>query len=163
MKGYALGWIAASSLLLLGASPPPLAGMANGDPEAAVRQADAAFWQAYNACGLTTIGDFFSEDIEFYHDKGGLTKSRPAMVASLRKGICNDPSRRIRREAYGTAAYHPMAGHRALLSGEHRFYTREPGQPEHLDGQAKFDELWELSDGRWRMSRVFSYDHGPAS
>jgi hypothetical protein len=143
--------------------------IAHGDPstagtEAAVRAADTAFWKAYNTCDISTIGDYFTADIEFYHDKGGLTKSRAAMVDSLKKNICGNPDQRVRREAVaGSVKLYPMAGNRVLLVGDHRFYITEPGRPEYLTGQAKFDDLWEYVDGRWRMSRVFSYEHAPAS
>ena len=149
-------------LLTLLIADPALAQPA-ADAETAVRQADEAFWAAYNRCDLAAMGDFFTDDVEFYHDKGGLTKSRPAMIESLRKGICGDPNRHLRRAPAGKTEYYAMAGNRALLIGEHQFFIKEPGKPEYLDGQAKFDDLWELSNGHWRMSRVFSYAHGPAS
>lgn len=131
-----------------------------GDVEAAVRAADDAFWKTYNTCDLATTGDYFTADVEFYHDKGGLTKSRTALVDSIRKNICGNPDLRVRREAVADSVkLYPMAGNRALLVGDHRFYVTEPGKPEYLTGQAKFDDLWEYVDGRWRMSRVFSYSH----
>ncbi|MFT3789559.1 MAG: DUF4440 domain-containing protein [Rudaea sp.] len=132
-----------------------------GDVETAVRAADEAFWKTYNTCDLATTGDYFTADVEFYHDKGGLTKSRAALVESIRKNICGNPDQRVRREAVADSVkFYPMAGNRALLVGDHRFYVTEPGKPEYLTGQAKFDDLWEYVDGRWRMSRVFSYSHG---
>jgi hypothetical protein len=140
------------------ADPPP------GDVEAAVRTADEAFWKTYNTCDLATTGDYFTDDIEFYHDKGGLTKSRVALVESIKKNICGDPDQRVRREAVADSVkFYPMAGNRALLIGDHRFYITEPGKPEYVTGQAKFDDLWEYVDGRWRMSRVLSYSHGGVS
>jgi hypothetical protein len=133
------------------------------DTEAEVRQADSAFWKAYNACDINAMAAFIADDIEFYHDKSGLTKTRPALVDSLRTGICADPARRIRREEVpGAVGYFPVAGERAILSGEHRFYITENSKPEYLDGQAKFLDLWERSGGSWKMTRVFSFAHGPA-
>ncbi|HEX7916395.1 DUF4440 domain-containing protein [Rudaea sp.] len=130
------------------------------DVEAAVRAADEAFWKTYNTCDLATAGDYLTVDIEFYHDKGGLTKSRAELVDSIKKNICGNPDQRVRREAVaGSVQFYPMAGNRALLIGDHRFYITEPDKPEYLTGQAKFDDLWEYVDGRWRMSRVFSYSH----
>ena len=136
----------------------------SGDVEAAVRAADEAFWKTYNTCDLATTGDYFTDDIEFYHDKGGLTKSRAALVESIKKNICGNPDQRVRREAVADSVkIYPMAGNRALLVGDHRFYITEPGKPEYVTGQAKFDDLWEYVDGRWRMSRVFSYSHAGVS
>lgn len=132
--------------------------------EAQVRAADTRFWQAYNACDLDAMGDLVSQDVEFYHDKGGLTVSRQGLVDSIRKGLCANPDMRLRREAVeGSLNFHPLAGGYAILSGKHRFYVREKGKPEYLDGQAAFTTVWQLRDGQWRMHRVLSYDHGPAT
>jgi ketosteroid isomerase-like protein len=132
------------------------------DDESEVRAADAQFWQAYNACDMKTLGDLLTADIEFYHDKTGLTSSRPAVVESLRKGPCADPRKRLRREAVAESVkFHPLSGGYAILSGQHRFYAQEAGDAEHLDGQAEFTHVWQFADGRWRMRRVLSYDHGP--
>ncbi|WP_157717331.1 hypothetical protein [Christiangramia echinicola] len=46
----------------------------------------------------------------------------------------------------------------AVLSGEHLFYIQEENS-ERLDGQAKFNHLWLLKEGEWKMHRVLSYDH----
>ncbi|MEE7560881.1 DUF4440 domain-containing protein [Xanthomonas sp. Kuri4-2] len=132
--------------------------------EAQVRAADTRFWQAYNACDLVRIGPLLTPDVEFYHDKGGLTASRDAVVTSLRRGPCGDPHMHLRREATaGSLAFHPLAGGYALLSGTHRFYVQDGRTPERLDGQARFTTLWKLDAGTWRLHRVLSYDHGPVA
>lgn len=130
--------------------------------EQAVRDADARYWQTFNACDLTAMDGLFTEDVEFYHDKTGLTSSKAAVIDSLRKGPCADPQMQLRREQVeGSLRFHPLAGGYALLSGMHRFYAREAAKPERLDGQAEFTNLWQSVDGHWRMRRVFSYAHGP--
>lgn len=132
------------------------------DDEQAVRAADARYWQAYNACDLPTMGELLTDDVEFYHDKTGLTASKSAVLASLRKGPCGDPASHLRREAVDAGIrFHPLAGGFALLSGTHRFHLRQDGGPERLDGQAEFTNLWQSVDGRWRMRRILSYAHGP--
>lgn len=50
----------------------------------------------------------------------------------------------------------------AIMSGEHVFYILETGKEERPDGLAKFTHLWILKDDSWKMSRILSYDHGPA-
>ena len=145
-----------AAILLLAASP------AFASDEQAVRDADARYWQAFNACDLAAMDGLFTDDVEFYHDRTGLTSSRAAVIDSLRKGPCADPKMRLRREAVqGSLRFHPLAGGYALLSGTHRFYATETGKPERLDGQAEFTNLWQSVDGHWRMRRVFSYAHGP--
>ena len=51
----------------------------------------------------------------------------------------------------------------AIVAGEHLFYVRPPDKPEFLDGRARFVSLWLLKDGAWKMARLLSYDHGPAT
>lgn len=85
----------------------PVATAATQDEEAAVRAADAAFWKAYNACDLPAAGKLLSADVEFYHDRTGLTRTRDGLIESLRKGPCADPNMRLRREAIDTSlAFH---------------------------------------------------------
>lgn len=130
--------------------------------EDVVRQADTHFWQAYNACDMATMGALVTPDVEFYHDKTGLTTSRTHLIESLRNGPCGDPHMRLRRAVVdGSLAYFPLAGGFAILSGQHRFYVQRDGKTETLDGQAAFTTVWKLQDGQWRMHRVLSYAHGP--
>ena len=37
------------------------------------------------------------------------------------------------------------------------FTLTQAGQKEKLDGIGRFANLWQLKDGEWKMSRVFSY------
>lgn len=145
-----------AAALLLIASP------AHANDEQQVRSADARYWQAYNACDMQAMGELLTEDVEFYHDKTGLTSTKGAVLDSLRKGPCANPAMHLRREAVtDSLRFHPLAGGYGLLSGTHRFYVRDDGKPERLDGQAEFTNLWQSVDGHWRMRRVFSYAHGP--
>ena len=157
-----------SLILVLGTTLPAVA--AENPPSGvsdAVLQRDGLFWKAYNACDVPAMAEFFTEDVEFYHDRGGPTLGHPAFVAALREGLCGNPSSTLRREAVdGTVHVFPMKKndvvYGAVLSGEHVFYVRQKGKPEFLDGRAKFTHLWTVKDGVWKMSRVLSYDHGPA-
>jgi len=138
-------------------------GADRADEEAQVRAADARFWQAYNACDMVAMGALLSEDVEFFHDRTGLTASRNALIESLRRGPCADPRMHLRRELVeGSLEFHPLAGGYAILAGRHDFHVQEAGKPERLDGQAAFTTVWQQADGRWRMYRVLSYDHWPA-
>jgi ketosteroid isomerase-like protein len=154
-------------VLALGAALHVAAAENAPDVSAAVLQRDAAFWKAYNACDVPAMAEFFTEDVEFYHDRGGATLGHPAFVAALREGLCGNPDSRLRREAVdGTVHVFPLKKndvvYGAILSGEHVFYVRQKDKPEFLDGRAKFTHLWMLKDGVWRMSRILSFDHGPA-
>ena len=128
---------------------------------------DALFWDAYNHCDTEKMPAFFTPDIEFYHDKGGITLAVEALVASVKKNLCSNPDFHLRREAVeGSVQVSPLRNgnvvYGAVLSGDHYFYINEKGKPEYRDGLAKFFHVWLLKDGTWKMARVISYDHGPA-
>src|SRR5437879_8127936 len=55
---------------------------------------DSALFDAYNRCDLEKFGTFFTDDLEFYHDKSGLTRSRQSVVEAVKKNICG----KVRRE-----------------------------------------------------------------
>lgn len=123
---------------------------------------DSIFWVAYGACDVEKMSSYFTEDLEFYHDKNGLTAPREKLDAAVRTGLCGNPNFRLRREAIpGTVKVFPMNHFGALISGEHLFYINEKGKKEYLDGYGKFTHLWKYIDNTWKMSRVISYDHGP--
>jgi hypothetical protein len=128
---------------------------------------DSLFWTAYNNCDIEKMQQYFTDDVEFYHDKGGLTLGVGNLVTSLRKNLCGNGGLKLRREAVkGSIKVFPLQGsdviYGAIISGEHVFYVLEKGKEERLDGLAKFTNVWILSGNVWKMSRIFSYDHGPA-
>lgn len=127
---------------------------------------DSLFWTAYNNCDVQKFKQFFTDDIEFYHDNGGLTNGLEDLAASFKKNLCDSDTFRLRREAVaGTVKVFPLqksnVTYGAIISGEHLFYIIEKGK-ERLDGHARFTDVWLLKDGVWKMSRILSYDHGPA-
>ncbi|NIG53406.1 nuclear transport factor 2 family protein [Chitinophaga sp. Cy-1792] len=133
-----------------------------------ILQLDSAFWKSYNSCDIVKFQGFFSDDVEFYHDKGGPLFGLPALVNSVKENLCKDRNNfQLRREAipetmkvYPLEKNHEIYG--AVLTGEHKFYITEPGKPEYLTGIAKFTHVWILKDGVWKMTRVISYDHNAA-
>jgi hypothetical protein len=131
----------------------------------AVRQADEAFWEAYNRCDLAAMGALLTPDVEFWHDKTGLTSTRADVVHSLAAGPCGTPGMRLRREAVaGSVQAYPLADAGALITGEHRFLVTRLSQPERLDGSARFSSIWTRGrDLQWRMRRIISFDHQAAA
>jgi len=133
-----------------------------------ILQKDSLFWNAYNHCITDQYPEFFTDDVEFYHDKGGITIGLAELTATAKKNLCGTGNFRLRREAVeGTLKVYPLHNsgviYGAILSGDHVFYVNETGKAERLDGLASFTHLWLLKDGKWKMARILSYDHGPAS
>ena len=131
---------------------------------ATILHLDSAFWNAYNNCDTAQFKNFVTDDVEFYHDKGGITTGAKALIESLDKNICGNVNSRIRREAVaGTVKVYPMQNgdeiYGAIISGEHVFYMTEKGKPEYQSGVANFTQLWQLKNGVWKMTRILSYNH----
>lgn len=147
-------------------------GQSNADQEdqkvtATILHLDSLFWATYNDCKTENTGQYLTDDVEFYHDKGGITNGKDALVESIKKNICGNPDQKVRREPVaGTVKVYPLrngpAIYGAIISGEHYFYVTEPNKPELKTGLAKFSQLWLLKDDQWKMSVILSYDHGPA-
>jgi len=153
-----------AAVAALAVAQPPAAAP---DPAAAVQARDDAFWRAYNACDTAAMRTFFAADVEFYHDRGGPTIGLEALDAALAKNLCGGGNRLRREPVDGTVRLSILrngdAVYGAIVAGEHYFYVREPGKAEFLDGRARFVSLWLLKDGAWKMARLLSYDHGPAT
>jgi len=128
---------------------------------------DSLFWIAYNKCDVEGMTSVLSDDVEFYHDMGGVTMGRDSMMMTTKKNLCGNDNFRLRRAPVkGTVKVYVMKNNKvpygAIISGQHVFYVNEKGNKEYLDGLARFSQLWILKDGVWKMTRILSYDHGPA-
>jgi hypothetical protein len=128
---------------------------------------DSLFWAAYSDCNVENMEKFFTGDVEFYHDKNGLVQGRQNLINGLRNNLCGNENFKLRREAIeGSAKVFPLQNsnviYGAIISGEHVFYIQEKGKEERLDGLAKYTHVWILKDNAWKMSRILSFDHGPA-
>lgn len=128
---------------------------------------DATFWAAYNKCDTDAFRTMFTDDVEFYHDKGGPTIGFENFMDALKNGLCGNTDSRLRRaELKETVKVFPLAEngeyYAAIISGEQVFYVNQKGKPEFLDGHARFMQLWLLRNGEWKMARILSYDHGDA-
>ena len=125
------------------------------------------FDAAFNRCDTDTLESIFTEDFEFYHDKGGLTDSRDAFLQPLRDNCAErDPSapqysKRILIK--GSSEVYPMYKngelYGAIQHGVHRFEFLNDKNEYQKGDIAKFTHVWVLQDGRWKVKRELSYDH----
>lgn len=138
-------------------APPPEAELA-----ATVAALDTAAFDALNHCDapgqLDRYASFFEPDVEFYHDLGGVTWTRDAMIAQTRANVCGKFQREL---VPGTLKVWPIKGYGALARGEHRFCHYKPGGTTHpCEGRAEFTILWRQHGNAWTITRAFSYGHG---
>jgi ketosteroid isomerase-like protein len=112
---------------------------------------------AFNEHDSEKLMSFFAEDLEFYHDKGGL-----AGHAETRKGFENlfaaNKSTGLRRDIVpGTLEVYPINDFGAVETCQHRFCHKENGKDD--CGTFKNTMIWKKTEKGWKVTRVISYDH----
>jgi hypothetical protein len=124
---------------------------------ATVEALDSAVFDAFNRCSDPAQPDrhagYFAEDVEFYHDTGGVTWTRDQMLANTRKHVCGNFSRELMP---GSLQVHPIKDFGAIAQGSHRFCQFASGK---CEGMADFTMIWRHEDGVWQLTRVLSYGH----
>ena len=128
---------------------------------ATISNLDGEVFDAFNHCEdpaqLQKHASFFADDVEFYHDTGGVTWTRDAMLANTEKHACG----KYRRELVsGSMKVYPIKDFGAISQGSHRFCQVSDGS---CDGLADFVILWHHINGRWQITRVLSYGHRVAT
>ena len=134
--------------------------------DAEVRQFDQAYWDAYNKCDVNALVAMTADNLEFYHDLGGNMNGKAQFATAMKNNICGNPSARVRREAVADSIHvYPMLANGklfgALIEGRHQFFNYAAGRAEVPADRGRFTQLLVLKDGKWKVSRVFSYDHLP--
>jgi ketosteroid isomerase-like protein len=122
-----------------------------------IARADSAIFDAFNAHDVDRLMSLFTEDLEFYHDTGGLTNYRQS-AESFKKMFAGTPD--IRRDLVrGSLEVYPIKDYGAMEIGGHRFCHKENGKDD--CGTFKFAMVWRKTGDSWKISRVISYGHQP--
>jgi len=122
---------------------------------AEISRLDSVLFNAFNKRDTVAFKNLFSKDLEFYHDKGGLSGYEQT-INFLRETIKtnSDMSREL---VNGSLRVYAVPGYGALEIGEHRFCHTENGKKE--CGTFKFIHIWQKKNTDWMISRVISYNH----
>lgn len=122
-----------------------------------VRLDSLLFEAIYHACDADLAERLLAEDVEFYHDRGGLLdSSRETWLADMRENGCPSAQRRLDRSSMEV---HRIGDYGALQMARHEFHVLREDDTELVE-VARFIHLWKrASDGRWLLARVISYDH----
>jgi len=143
-------------LLLL----PPATALAADDLATTVAALDRAVFDSFNQCQdpaqLAKHAGYFDPAVEFYHDTGGVTWTREAMLDNTRRYACGHYTREL---VDGSLQVFPVKDFGAIAQGSHRFCDTASGK---CAGLADFVMLWRLHDGQWSITRVLSYGHRAA-
>ncbi len=122
-----------------------------------ISRLDGEVFDAFNHCEdliqLQKHASYFAQDVEFYHDTGGVTWTRDAMLANTEKHACGNYRREL---VAGSMKVYTIKNFGAISQGVHRFCQVSDGS---CDGLADFVIVWHHVDGRWLITRVLSYGH----
>lgn len=115
---------------------------------------DSVFFSAYNTCNinLETYASFYSDSIEFYHDKGGLMNNKEAIVASTKKFVCGKVTRTLVK---GSIEVYPIKDYGAIEMGLHRFQNNEDASST-TSKPGKFIIVWQYKNNQWKITKVVS-------
>jgi hypothetical protein len=132
------------------------------DYQAEAAQVDASYWAAYNRVDPAGMNSFVSDDVEFYHDRGGSLIGKAALSA-VNDGMKTMKNHLRRVAVPGTVRIFLMRKgedvYGAVVTGEHQFYVIPEGKPEFLAGTSYFTQLMTVKGKEWKISRIFSYEH----
>jgi ketosteroid isomerase-like protein len=120
-----------------------------------IARMDSEIFGAFNAHDVDRLMSLFTDDLEFYHDTGGLGDYRQN-AEDFKKMFASMPD--IRRDLVkGSLEVYPIKDYGAMEIGEHRFCHKENGKDD--CGTFKFAMVWRKTGESWKISRVLSYGH----
>ena len=112
---------------------------------------DKAYFDAYNSCDMETQAALYDDDLEFFHDKGGLSTSKPELLMALKNNICNKVTRTLLE---GSIEVYPINNYGAIEIGYHKFYNNE--EPDAISKPSKFIVIWKQGIEKWTITKVIS-------
>ena len=116
---------------------------------------DSIMFTAFNERNIEQLKKMFTKDLEFFHDKGGLT-SYDHTINFLQK-LAEEKSDLKRELIKESLEVYPIPGYGAIEIGRHRFTHTENGKQE--TAIFKFVQVWQQINESWLVSRVVSYGH----
>jgi hypothetical protein len=112
---------------------------------------DSILFHSYNTCDTVTYASIFSEDLEFYHDGGGLEKNKQKSIDAYKKYVCGKVTRELLK---GSIEVSPVPNYGAVEIGMHRFHNSQ--EPNAFSKYARFVIVWKKENSTWKVTRVIS-------
>lgn len=131
----------------------------------AIKKMDSILFEnGFNKCLLSEIEPFINNDLEFYHDQGGITTTKENFLLTIKQNICSNQEKKpIRKLVENSLEVFPLYEngvlYGALQNGVHEFYIKESNKDLYLTSTAKFSHVWIKERDNWMLKRVLSYDH----
>lgn len=121
------------------------------------------FTIGFNQCDIQQFENLLSDNFEFYHDINGITNTKEAFLLGIKNGLCQLDYKAKRVLVEGSLEVYPLKNngvlYGAIQTGIHHFFAIEKDNSERLTSIAKFNHLWLLENGQWKLSNGLSYDH----
>jgi hypothetical protein len=116
-----------------------------------IENMDRDFFEAYNSCDMEKQKEIYADDIEFFHDKSGLSTSKSDILAATENNICGKVTRTL---VEGSIEVYPIHDYGAIEIGYHKFFNNQ--EPDAISNPSKFIILWKNEAGNWRITKVIS-------
>ena len=113
----------------------------------------ASFNNCQNPKELDKHANYFSPDVEFYHDNGGVTWDRDTMISNTKKNACGNFTRKL---VAGSFKAYPINNFGAITEGVHLFCQVDSKK---CEGKANFTMVWRKTGNNWVVTRALSYGH----
>lgn len=128
-----------------------------------IKKDSILFDAGFNNCDLVALEKVLAEDLEFYHDVGGI-QNKAQFMKAMKENICSSPERKpIRKLTPNTVKVYPLYENKILYGviqeGVHEFHIQEPNKALYQTGTALFSILWLMEADDWKAKRVYSYHH----
>ena len=120
-----------------------------------IARMDSLLFAALYKQDTVSAKELFTKDLEFYHDKSGLSNYQQNIEAF--KTLFTKENGLTRELIPGSLEVYPIKDYGAIQEGRHRFCHPENGKQD--CGTFKFIHIWKKEDGKWKISRIISYDH----
>lgn len=122
-----------------------------------IYEQDSLMFVAFNEHNTEKLMAYFSEDLEFYHDKGGLS-DYAGTSNGFKNLFLNNKTTGLRRDLIpGSMEVYPLKDFGAVATSLHRFCHKENGKDD--CGTFKNIMLYKKTANGWKVTRVISYDH----
>lgn len=120
-----------------------------------INREDSLLFAAFNERNFELFRTYFSEDLEIYQDNIGIRNYSQSMNAF--KDLFEKDYILTRNLIRESLEVYPIKDYGAIEVGRHSFCHTENGKQE--CGVFKFSHVWKLENGKWKITRILTYDH----
>ena len=121
------------------------------------------FDEGFNQCKPNIFETLTDDNLEFFHDKGGM-QNRREFLEAVKRNVCSNLNEKpIRTLLRGSSKVYALENngvlYGAIQQGKHQFHTK--GTDPAVAGYtvAKFTNVWLLRNGKWKLKTALSFDH----